>query len=269
MDHRAGAVLERVRELLATHAPPDFAHVPDADSALFLCAVDHKAGYERSHKLDGAGSEGPVRGSELMWLVGLRAARERPGFALRADALARVDAEEMAAAFTIEGDTVADPARRAALWRDLAAGLLEHYGGAAGELNTAAAGRLGGEGGLLERLGIFEAYSDPLAKKAQLYAKICERRGWIEVRDPEAWDVSADSVLMRVALRSGLVEPGGLEEVREATRVAFRRLAADADVSPPVLDDMLWELGRENPDLLGTAGGDLREPPRDRGSAWY
>ncbi len=270
MDPRADAgtddVLARVRDLLATHAPPDFAHVPDVDSALFLCAVDHKAGYERSHVIDG---EGPVRGSELMWLVGLRAARERRGFELRAGALADIGSKDIAAAFAIDGDTVADPERRATLWRDLAAGLLEHYGGAAGELNAAADGRLGGEGGLLERLAAFEAYSDPLAKKAQLYAKICERRRWFEAHDPEAWDVSADSVLMRVALRSGLVAPGGLDEVRDATRVAFRQLAAEAGVSPPVLDDVLWELGREDPDLLGTAGGDLREPPRDPGSAWY
>ena len=121
-----------------------------------------------------------------------------------------------------------DPERRATLWRDLAAGLLEHYGGAGGELIAAADGWLGGEGGLLARLEAFEAYSDPLAKKAQLYAKICERRGWFEALDPEAWDVSADSVLMRVALRSGLVAEGGLEEVREATRDAFRQVAAEA-----------------------------------------
>ncbi len=209
MDPRADAgtddVLARVRDLLATHAPPDFAHVPDVDSALFLCAVDHKAGYERSHVIDG---EGPVRGSELMWLVGLRAARERRGFELRAGALADIGSKDIAAAFAIDGDTVADPERRATLWRDLAAGLLEHYGGRRGQLNAAADGRLGGEGGLLERLRGLRGVLDPLAKKAQLYAKICERRRWFEAHDPEAWEVSADSVLMRVALRSGLVAPG-------------------------------------------------------------
>jgi hypothetical protein len=74
---------------------------------------------------------------------------------------------------------------------------------------------------------------------------------------------------MRLALRSGLVEPGALGDVRAATRAAFRRVAAATAISPPELDDMLWELGRSDPDLLGTAAGDLREPARDPGSAWY
>ncbi len=63
---------------------------------------------------------------------------------------------------------------------------------------------------------------------------------------------------MRLALRSGLVEPGPLDEVRAATRAAFKQVAERAGISPPLLDDMLWELGRDDPDLLGRAGGDLR-----------
>jgi hypothetical protein len=118
-------------------------------------------------------------------------------------------------------------------------------------------------------LAPYEAYSDPLRKKSLLFAKICERRGWLSVRDPEAWEVCSDNVLMRLALRSGLVAPGRLDEVRSATRVAFKEVAERAEVPPPVLDDLLWELGRDDPDLLGTEGGDLREPPRDPDSAFY
>ena len=143
------------------------------------------------------------------------------------------------------------------------------YAGEAAALLAACDGRLGGPGGLLDRLAAFEAYADPLAKKAQLFAKICARRGWLEVADPESWEVSADNVLMRLALRSGLVEPGDLESVRVATRDAFKRLAVATAIEPPLLDDMLWELGREDPDLLGRAAGDLREPDRDPGSSWY
>jgi hypothetical protein len=50
---------------------------------------------------------------------------------------------------------------------------------------------------------------------------------------------------------------------------ALKRVAAEAELAPPVLDDLLWELGRDDPDLLGTEGGDLREPPRDPESHWY
>lgn len=260
-------VAARVRALLEAYEPPDFAHVPDPDAAIFLCAVDHKSGYEGRYTVDG---EGPLRGSALMWAVGLRASRERGGGWLTAAALRDVTAGEVAEAFTIGGETVRDPERRAALWRDLARGLLRDHEGSAAALNGAAGGKLGGPAGLLALLGRYEAFADPLAKKAQLYAKICERRGWLTVSDPERWEVSADSVLMRLALRCGLVSPDGeLEEIRGATREAFRRVAREADVSPPLLDDLLWERGREDPDLLGREGGDLREPPRDPDSAYY
>jgi hypothetical protein len=81
--------------------------------------------------------------------------------------------------------------------------------------------------------------------------------------------VSADNVLMRLALRSGLVEQEDVEEVREATRDAFKQVAEEAGISPPVLDDLLWERGRENPDLIGNEAGDLTEPPRREGSVFY
>jgi hypothetical protein len=250
-------VVERVRALWRDYTPPDFAHVPSPDAAIFLCAVDHKTGYTRAHSVDGTG---PFSGSELMWAVALRHADE-----LNAAALRGVDAERVAGLFRIDDETVADPERRAELWRELAVGLLRAYGGSAKRLLDESRGRLEE---LLERLAGFEAYADPLAKKAQLFAKICERRGWLSVADPEHWEVSADNVLMRLALRSGLVEHGGLEAVRAATRDAFKRVAAEAEIPPPELDDMLWELGREDPDLLGVSK-DVREPPRDPASTWY
>ena len=256
---------ERVRGLAASYQPPDFAHVPDPDAALFLCAVDHHTGYAAAHEVDG---RGPFEGSELLWEAGLRSERGRPGL-LTASGLAEIGADDVAEVFRVDDETVADPERRAGLWRDLAAGLLRDYSGSASELLAASAGRLAGAGGVLARLREFEAYADPLAKKSFLFAKIAERRGWLRVQDPEAWEVSADNVLMRLALRSGLVEPGERDAVRAATRGAFKRLALEADISPPVLDDLLWELGRDDPDLLGSEAGDLREPPRAPDSPWY
>jgi hypothetical protein len=258
-------VAARVRELASGYVPPDFAHVPDPDAAIFLCAVDHKTGYRDRHEVDG---RGPFSGSELMWEVGLRAARREPGL-LTAQRLRKASGEDVASWFRVDGETVGDPERRAELWRELAAGLARDYDGSAAALLRACDRRLGGPGGLIARLAALEAYADPLAKKAFLFAKICERRGWLEVADPEHWEVCADNVLMRLALRSGLVEPGPLDEVRAATRTVLKRLAEDASLTPPVLDDLLWELGRDDPDLLGSATGELTEPPRDPDSAWY
>lgn len=259
------AAAGRVRDLAKSYEPPDFSHVPDADAAIFLCAVDHRTGYEGAHDV---GGEGPYAGSELMWALGLHAAAGSPGL-LSARRLRYVSAGEVAEWFRADDDPIGDPERRAFLWRDLAAGLERDFAGAAATLLEHAGGRLGGDGGVVARLRAYRAYDDPLSKKAFLFAKICERRGWFEVSDADAWEVSADNVLMRLALRSGLVAEGPLADVRARTRETLKDLASMAEMSPPVLDDLLWELGRDNPDLLGRAAGDLMEPPRDPASVWY
>ena len=258
-------VVARVEELAADYEPPTFEEVPHPDAALFLAAIDHQTGYTEPHEVDG---EGPYEGSALLWALGLRAERRAPG-ALTARSLLGVPAEAIAAVFRAGQDTLHDPERRAKLWDDLAMGLLMAYGGPAEALIEASGGRLGGSSGVLFRLSQFDAFADPLRKKAFLVAKIWERRGWLEVTDPENWQVSADNVLMRLALRSGLVDQGDVDEVREATQDAFKQVADEAGVSPPVLDDLLWERGREDPDLVGNEAGDLTEPPRREGVVFY
>ena len=258
-------VVARVRELAADYSPPSFDEVPHPDAALFLAAIDHQTGYTEPHEVDG---EGPYEGSALLWALGLRAEKRAPG-ALTARSLLGVPAEAIAAVFRAGQDTLHDPERRAKLWDDLAKGMLKDYGGEAQALIDASGGRLAGQGGALFRLSQFDAFADPLRKKAFLVAKIWERRGWLEVSDPENWEVSADNVLMRLALRSGLVEQGDVDQVREATMKAFKGVAEEAGISPPVLDDLLWEKGREDPDLLGNEAGDLTEPPRREGVVFY
>jgi len=260
------SVAARVRAAAERYDPPDFDQAPGPDVALFLCAIDHRTGYEGAHRVDG---EGPFGGSDLLWALGCAAERRRPG-TLSAAELATVEATEVEELFRAGEETAAGAVDRARLWRDLAGGLNSDYGGSAENLLAAGGSRLGGGDGLIGRLARFEAYADPLAKKAYLFAKIAERRGWFTVADPGSWEVCADNVLMRVALRSGLVEPAPAEELRAATRGALKRLAEEAGLSPPLLDDLLWELGRSDADLLGTAGGaDLREPPRPPGTVWY
>jgi hypothetical protein len=258
-------VVARVKELAADYEPPTFDEVPNPDAALFLAAIDHQTGYTEPHLVDG---DGPYEGSALLWALGLRAERRAPG-ALTARSLLGVDPAAIAAVFRAGQDTLHDPERRAKLWDDLAKGLLKDYGGQAEQLIDASGGKLGGSTGVLFRLSEFDAFADPLRKKGFLVAKIWERRGWLEVSDPESWEVSADNVLMRLALRSGLVEQGDVEEVRAATRDAFRQVADQAKIPVPVLDDLLWERGRDDPDLIGNEAGDLTEPPRHEGVVFY
>jgi hypothetical protein len=259
-------VAARVKELAEGYEPPGFAETPGVDAALFLCAIDHRTGYRRAFLV---GGKGPYDGSALLWALGCAAERRRPGL-LSAASLADVDADRVAELFRIGGETLAGPPERAQLWRNLAAGLGERYEGSAEALLAAAESRLGRPGGLIARLAEFEAFADPLAKKSYLFAKIAARRGWFAVADAESWELCADNVLMRLALRSGLVHPGPVDVVRAATREALKRVAEEAGLEPPLLDDLLWELGRRDPDLLGTAGGhDLHEPPRLEGNLWY
>src|SRR5215218_4760488 len=129
-------VAELVRGLASDYERPSFAHVPNADAALYLCAVDHRAGYRGRYLV---GGRGPFEGSALMWAVGLRAAERDRGL-LSAERLRDVSASEVAEAFRIGGETVADPDRRAALLRDLARGLVDDYGGLAVALLAASEG---------------------------------------------------------------------------------------------------------------------------------
>jgi hypothetical protein len=258
-------VVARVKELAKDYEPPTFEEVPHPDAALFLAAIDHQTGYAEPHLVDG---EGPYEGSALLWALGLRAERRAPG-ALTARSLLGVDPAAIAAVFRAGQDTLHDPERRAKLWDDLAKGLLKDYRGHAEALIEAGGDKLGGPTGVLFRLSEFDAFADPLRKKSFLVCKIWERRGWLDVTDPENWEVSADNVLMRLALRSGLVAQGDTDEVREATLHGFKRVTERTGISPPVLDDLLWEKGREDPDLLGNEAGDLSEPPRREGVVFY
>lgn len=62
---------------------------------MFLCAIDHRTGYERPHLVEG---EGPYTGSALLWALGLDAEWRRPGF-LSVSGLATIGADEVAEAF--------------------------------------------------------------------------------------------------------------------------------------------------------------------------
>jgi hypothetical protein len=60
-----------------------------------------------------------------------------------------------------------------------------------------------------------------------------------------------------------------VDEVRAHTRAAWKAVAAETGIEPPVLDDLLWEKGRNDADLVGKEAGNIMEPPRPEGTIWY
>jgi hypothetical protein len=139
--------------------------------------------------------------------------------------------------------------------------LLQEYDGDAMNLYRAAAGRVAGEGGLLQRLARCPPYSDPLYKKSFVLLMMASTAGIWELKDPEALRIPIDYHIMRIALRSGLVEvrdPGlslHLKERRPATPQLDQRVRSCVEEGCDLLvrasgrsiflvDMLLWHIGR-------------------------
>jgi len=159
--------------------------------------------------------------------------------------------------------TALGPATRARLLRDCAQGLLQSYNGQALNIVEKAKGYLIKDdgSGFLQLLQPFRAYSDPLHKKSYLLAKALERRGIFHIEDAENLSVPVDNLLVRIALRCGLVEVVETNlalklrrnlkaaqqeefEVRSATMHAYRIVSEGSQLRATFLDDILWTYGR-------------------------
>jgi hypothetical protein len=231
---------------------------------LVMVAMDHRLsrpGRPYEARLSG---EGFYHGADLLYRLGKRMLDTDPGF-FTAERLARVGEAEVKAWLCVGDVCPPDPEVRAALLRDLGRKLLLLYNGSALRLLEESGGMLHTwdprSPGLVERLRVFEAYSDPVEKKPMLLAKFLERRGLVEIRDPWNKRVPVDNHLTRIALRLGLVRleeelarklHGGIEyspwedvALRVAVREAWHLVAKRAEVDDFILDDLLWTMGRK------------------------
>ena len=153
------------------------------------------------------------------------------------------------------------PAERVTLLRDAAEKLLAHYDGRVSALLDACSGRVGGPGGLRERLSAFKAFDDPLAKKTMVFAILAKKEGLWEPVDPENITVGVDYHLQRVALRSGMikvVDEKLLEKlkarrfvsakehhaIRSACLNAYAFVGRCSGLSQMEIDQLFWHLGR-------------------------
>ena len=200
-------------------------------------------------------------GADLLYRLGTKKLEEDPGF-FTAKRLSRVTVRDVEEWLSAGKARPPDPHVRARLLRDLGWKLERLYDGSAYRIVDESGGylRRGVGEGFIDRLRAFTAYNDPVEKKAFLLAKFLERRGVLPVHDPQNKEVPVDNHLVRIALRTGIVEvdPATLEKVaaqveldwrsdamlRLAARAAYRLVSQMSGVDAFRLDDFLWMFGR-------------------------
>jgi len=204
----------------------------------------------------------PVRGSDYLLHLLAALAEDDPSV-LDPAKLAELELSEFISWFGQPGEACLPrrPAERVELLRDAAGKLLKWYGGRVSSLLDACGGRLGGPGGLRERLSAFKAFSDPLAKKTMVFAILAKLEGLWKPSDPENITVGVDYHLQRVALRTGMVKvlDGRLREklikrrfvsaeehhaIRSACLRAYELVGREASLSQLEVDQVFWHLGR-------------------------
>ena len=230
---------------------------------LVMVAMDHRLsrpGRPYEARLSG---EGLYHGADLLYRLGARMLQENPGF-FTVKRLAHITPGEVRAWLCAGSACPPDAELRAALLRDLARKLKQYYGGSVLKLIEESQGYLHTwdprAPGLVERLTVFQAYNDPVEKKAMLLAKFLERRGLLRIHDTWNKRVPVDNHLVRIALRTGIVVlERELEEkilsqraftpwedilLRVSVREAWHRVALEAGADDFILDDILWAMGR-------------------------
>jgi len=122
---------------------------------------------------------------------------------------------------------------------------------------------ISGDDGLINKLSVFQAYSDPFQKKSNLFCKTLIREGIINPIDRDMLEIPVDHVVMTIALRSGIVECNREEIVRDihkgfevddftlsilrdVTKDAYKLVASIANTFVDVVDDLVWSYGRKS-----------------------
>ena len=231
----------------------------------FMVAIDHRTG-TLDKNFEGYVGGDFVHGADALYRLGMLIFEKDPDFfsPKRMSRIARSDIEKWLVITEPEKIAIRDPEIRAFLLRDCGEKILKMYDGSVLGLIEASDHYLYSvvEGGFIDRLRIFRAYEDPVEKKSFLLAKFLERRGLLRVKDPENAQVPVDNHLVRIAIRSGLVIPSddlrkyfvswkqetSREEdvlIRLVIRMAYKKVTELANISPFILDDLLWLLGRK------------------------
>lgn len=221
---------------------------------LIMVAVDHNT-HGPDHRYEGAVDGVAFHGSELLFATAERSFRNHAEL-LTIDGLTALDPSIFA---TDEGVLPVDAQGRVDQIAAIGEVLRRDWQGSAQGLTSLRS--LGGPGGVIDTLSGFPAYDDPIAKKANLLAKVWMREGVFSPDDPQTLALPVDHVVMTMALRSGLLRavPDVLQRVREglelpdpvlselrrATGPAWARVSEAAAIPLADLDDLVWSYGRK------------------------
>ena len=207
-----------------------------------------------------------IKGSDLFFALARRKAGQDPEF-FSAARLAELSVPDYQALYALDGDPahalISRAEERVAILRDLAHGLLRDYGGSSLALLAACEQRLRTPqgSGLLDRLSKFIGYDDPHFKKAFVLLKALVGLKLWQAQDSENLFIPVDYHLIRMALRTGLVnvtDPALAEqlhtrapaseaddwELREVIKRAYKALEEGSGLHVFVLDEIFWTIGR-------------------------
>lgn len=281
MDFSANISSEKTRKLghlfrKLQHKTEDFLDsryypAPEEDSEnvarffFFITGIDHRTS-PVGQSFEGFVEGEYFQGADLLWHLALRKYKEDPRF-FEANRMTHITVKSVEQWLTVREPvqvTIRNPAQRAELLRDCGQKLAEFYNGSVLTLLNQAKSRLlassSNQRGLLDQLSRFKAYEDPARKKSFLLLKFLVRRRLWKLDDPENLQVPVDNHLIRIAIRTGIVELSPfLEEVLRGGQVitaadditlrtvvaeAFKGVASCAKQSVLELDDFLWHFGR-------------------------
>ncbi|OYT62590.1 MAG: hypothetical protein B6U69_01365 [Thermofilum sp. ex4484_15] len=260
---------EKVRELAKIYPWDPFDSVdyypPKGDEEedvaryfFFMVAVDHRTHLPES-PWEGEVNGRRLRGSDLLYRLGaIKYSEDRDFFS--PERMATLTLAEVRKWLT-HGGRMKEPLGlklRYELLRDAGEKIRALYGGEVLRLVGGVKELMNAYGkGLLSSLKAFLAYNDPIEKKSFLLIKFLERRGILRIRDPENLQVPIDNHLVRLSLRTGMVEPCNnfpsnrevsWEEdvaIRSLIRRAFKKLAELSGIEPTYLDDIVWNVSRK------------------------
>ena len=227
---------------------------------VFMVAIDHRTSYK------GVSYEETINGklyhgADLLYKLGAMKYEEDPEFFSPRN-MAKITVKDVKAWLNHGKARIWDIGVRTMLLRDLGLKLIRLYNGKVLNLIAESKGYLKKMNrGLINSLKTFKAYEDPVEKKAYLLVKFLERRKIMQIKDQEHIEIPVDNHLTRIAFRIGIVDLSKklvdfivskkhltYEDdviIRLTVRRAYKLLCRRIGISPLLLDDLLWALGRK------------------------